>query len=137
MAEGGWEQERLDLEQWQQTSMAILLALGCSGEGAKVWLNEASVLARSGCPGQGFSWEMPSTPTSAQTLPFGFLSIPCIDPSGTTDITGWLTVPWAVGWWPFLLDCKLSEKATKSQHPAQGLDQRSCSINVCNEWMDE
>lgn len=58
-------------------------------------------------------------------------------PQGITDITGWLTVPWAVGWWPFLLDCKLSEKATKSQHPAQGLDQRSCSINVCNEWMNE
>lgn len=62
MAEGGWEQKRLDLEQWQQPSIAILLALGGGGEGARVWLNEASVLSRSGCPGQGLSWETPPTP---------------------------------------------------------------------------
>lgn len=51
VAEGGWGQERLDLHQWQQPSMAILLALGCDGEGARVWLNEASVLTRLEFPG--------------------------------------------------------------------------------------
>lgn len=62
VAEGEWGQERLGLVQWQQPSMAILSVLGCGGEGARVWLNEASMLAGSGCPGQGLSWEMPPTP---------------------------------------------------------------------------
>lgn len=94
MAEGGWGQERLDLEQWQQASMAILLGLGCGGEGARVWLNEASVLTSSGCPGQGLSWEMPPTPTTAWTLPFVFQTIPCAGPSA---ITGCPTVSLAGG----------------------------------------
>ena len=55
MAEGGRGQERLDLEWWQPPSMAILLALGCRGEGIRVWLNEASVPTRLGCPGQRLS----------------------------------------------------------------------------------
>lgn len=55
------------------------------------------------------------------------------DTSGTTAITSWLTVLCGVGRWPFLLDCKLSEKSSKSQHPAQDLDQRSCPINTWNE----
>lgn len=48
VAKGGRGQERLDLQQWQQPSKTILLALNCSGEGARVWLNEASVISGSG-----------------------------------------------------------------------------------------
>lgn len=45
--------------------------------------------------------------TTAQTLPFVFLTISGTGPSA---ITGCFTVPLAVGCQPLLLECKLSEK---------------------------
>lgn len=86
MAKGGWEQERLDLQQGQWPSMTVLLAPDCGGEGARVWLNEASVISRSGAL-LGYTSHPPPLPVHLVSL-----ASP-VHPTGTTaaSLCHWLS----------------------------------------------